>query len=141
MPYDTDEKLKSYLDTNQLAREQLCLAVLALAPKYTNVVPRHPRGGPDGGRDISATYDGEHLAFAAVGFVNTANDSSQHKRQVHQKFKSDLSRALDNDPKPGAFVFMTNVNLTAGEKDELVQHGLGTGIAHCEIYDLSLIHI
>jgi hypothetical protein len=30
MSYETDERLKSFLDTNQLAREQMCLAVLAV---------------------------------------------------------------------------------------------------------------
>ncbi len=42
MSYLTDERLKSYLDTNQLHREQLCLALLALDNRFTNVRPRHP---------------------------------------------------------------------------------------------------
>ena len=70
MPFETDERLKSYLDTNQLGREQMCLAILALDKRFTNVRPRHPRGGPDGGRDIEAVFRKEHLAYGAVGFVN-----------------------------------------------------------------------
>jgi len=54
MVYETDERLKSYLDTNQMAREQMCLAVMANDRRFSNVQPRHPRGGPDGARDIRA---------------------------------------------------------------------------------------
>lgn len=45
MAYVTDEQLKGYLDTNQLHREQMCLSILALDKRFTNVRPRHPRGG------------------------------------------------------------------------------------------------
>jgi hypothetical protein len=34
MPYDTDERLKGYLDTNQMHREQMCLAVMANRPAF-----------------------------------------------------------------------------------------------------------
>jgi len=54
--YETDERLKNYLDTNQLRREQLCLAVMAIDRRFSDVRPRHPRGGPDGGRDIEAVW-------------------------------------------------------------------------------------
>ena len=59
--YETDQRLKNYLDTNQLAREQMCLAVLAIDRRFSNVKPRHPRGGPDGGRDIEAIFLGSHI--------------------------------------------------------------------------------
>ena len=72
MPYETDERLKSYLDTNQLGREQMCLAVLAIDKRFSDVRPRNPRGGPDGGRDIEAVFRQAQLAYAAVGFVNQA---------------------------------------------------------------------
>lgn len=42
VPYETDERLKSYLDTNQLHREQMCRAVLAVDKRYSDVRPRHP---------------------------------------------------------------------------------------------------
>ena len=79
MPYQTDERLKSYLDTNQLHREQLCRAILAIDKRFSDVRPRHPRGGPDGGRDIEALFRDESLAYGAVGFVNQANDSKDHE--------------------------------------------------------------
>jgi hypothetical protein len=86
MPYETDERLKGYLDTNQLRREQMCLAILAIDRRFTNVKPRQPRGGPDGGRDIEATLQGSQKVFGAVGFVNQANDSDQHKNAAKGKF-------------------------------------------------------
>jgi hypothetical protein len=82
LPYVTDERLKSFLDTNQLAREQLCLAVLAADKRFSEVRPRHPRGGPDGGRDIEAVFRGGQRTFGAVGFLNQANDSDEQKRQM-----------------------------------------------------------
>ena len=56
VPQQTDERLRSWLDTNQLARERLSLAVLALDKGFTAVTPRHPRGGPDSGHDIDANF-------------------------------------------------------------------------------------
>ena len=87
MPYETDQRLKSYLDTNQLHREQLCRAVLAIDKRFTNVQPRHPRGGPDGGRDMEGTYRREQKAFGAVGFVNEANNSKEQKTKTSAKFR------------------------------------------------------
>ena len=35
MPYETDERLKSFLDANQLHREQLCVAILAMDKRFS----------------------------------------------------------------------------------------------------------
>jgi len=141
MTYRTDERLKSYLDTNQLHREQLALAVLALDKRFTEVRPRHPRGGPDGGRDIEAIFRGNQLAFAAVGFVNQADDSEEKKRTIRSKFADDLQSALRNTPAPEVLVFFTNVNLTVGEKDQLIASAKSHGIVICEIFDRERIRI
>lgn len=141
MPYQTDERLKGFLDTNQLHREQMCLAVLAIDKRFTNVQPRHPRGGPDGGRDIEATYRREQKAFGAVGFVNQANDSNEHKTRVTSKFKEDLKNALAANEKPTVFIFFTNVNLTIGEKDDLIKIARSAGVIFCEIFDRERIRI
>ena len=90
MPYQTDERLKNYLDTNQLHREQMCRAILAIDKRYSDVRPRHPRGGPDGGRDIEALFRDDLLTFGAVGFVNQANDSDEQKK----KYKKNLQATL-----------------------------------------------
>ncbi len=141
MPYETDERLKGYLDTNQLRREQMCLAVLAIDRRFTEVRPRHPRGGPDGGRDIDAIFSGAQRAFGAVGFVNQATDSGDHKRAAMRKFRDDLTHALKQQPQPQVFVFLTNVNLTTREKDELVEIALANGIAYAEVFDRERIRI
>lgn len=94
MPTETDIRLKSWLDTNQRDREQMCRAVLALDAYYSDVRPRHPSGGPDGGRDIEAVLNGDCAAYGAVGFHNSANDSNDPKKRIRAKFSSDLASAL-----------------------------------------------
>ena len=141
MPFETDERLKSCLDTYQLSRERLCLAVLALDKRFTEVNPRHPRGGPDGGRDIEAVFRQEQRVFGAVGFVNQANDSAEQKKIIRKKFEEDLNSALAAAPKPEVFVFLTNVNLTIGEKNELVSKAKAKRLEHAEIFDRERIRI
>jgi len=139
--YQTDERLKSYLDTNQLHREQMCRAILATDKRFSEVRPRHPRGGPDGGRDIEAIFREGEVACGAVGFMNQANDSSDHKRAVFAKFSADLSSAQSAKNDLCAFVFLTNVNLTIGEKDRLVEEAKSIGISYCEIFDRERLRI
>lgn len=141
MTYQTDERLKSYLDTNQLHREQLALAVLALDKRFTEVRPRHPRGGPDGARDIEAVFRGELRTFGAVGFANQADDSEEKKKSIRNKFRDDLAGALAAEPKPSVFVFLTNINLTVGEKDALTASAREKGLTHCEIFDREVLRI
>ena len=141
MSYHTDERLKSYLDTNQLHREQMCLAILAIDKRFSDVRPRHPRGGPDGGRDIEAVFRNEQRACAAVGFVNQANDSEEQKKTIRKKFQADLQSALSVDPKPEVFFFLTNLNLTLTEKELLVSEGKVNGFAYCEIMDRERLRI
>jgi hypothetical protein len=133
MSYETDQRLKNYLDTNQLSREQMCLAVLSIDKRFSDLLPRHPRGGPDGARDIEGKFNGFQRVFGAVGFVNQASDSSENKTAVSRKFSEDLTNALEQDLKPEVFVFLTNVNLTIGEKEDLVIEAKSKGLAHAEI--------
>lgn len=141
MPYQTDEKLKSYLDTNQLHREQMCRAVLAADKRFSDVRPRHPRGGPDGGRDIQAIYREDQTVFGAVGFVNQANDSDEQKKTIKKKFFDDLENAISADKDLKVFVFFTNINLTIGEKDALIDKAKKEGILYCDILDRERIRI
>jgi len=141
MPYETDERLKSYLDANQLRREQMCLAILAVDKRFADVAPRHPRGGPDGGRDIEATFQKSHRAYAAVGFVNQANDSAPQKTTIKNKFASDLASAVEAEPRPSVFVFFTNLALTVGEREGLIEQGLSKGLSHCEVIDRERMRI
>lgn len=141
MSYQTDERLKGFLDTNQLSRERMCLAILSLDKRFSNVRPRHPRGGPDGGRDIEATYRGSHLAYGAVGFVNQAADTDDKKRDVRAKFRDDLANAREAEPRPDVFVFMTNINFTVGEKDGLKSEATAAGFIDVDIFDRERLRI
>ena len=134
-PKETDQRLTFWLDTNQLDRERMCQAVLSLNRHFEDVTPRHPHGGPDGGRDIEARYEDGRQAWGAVGFVVRANDSKEHKRAAKKKFTDDLDRALREKPSLLVFVFFTNVRLTGGEKDELLAIAKRNKIEICEIYD------
>ncbi|ASA58012.1 hypothetical protein [Vibrio gazogenes] len=141
MSYQTDERLKSYLDTNQLHREQMCRAVLATDKRFSDVRPRHPRGGQDGGRDIQAVYRDEQTAFGAVGFVNQGNDSDEQKKTIKKKFSDDLESAISADKNLTAFIFFTNINLTIGEKDSLIEKAKKKGVIFCDILDRERIRI
>jgi hypothetical protein len=141
MTYATDERLKSYLDTNQLHREQMCLAILGIDNRFSDVRPRNPRGGPDGGRDLEAVYQRTQRAYGAVGFINTANDSAQQKRAIKKKFKEDLESVLAAASPPEVFIFFTNLSFTAGERDGLVTAARAAGIIYCDIYDRERIRL
>lgn len=141
MAYETDERLKSFLDANQLAREQMSLAILGLDKRFSEVRPRHPRGGPDGGRDLDATFRGTQRAFGAVGFVNQADDSTEKKKRAKDKFHADLDAALSGTPRPEVFVFMTNVNFTVGEKDDLAADARAAGVSFCDVFDRERLRI
>lgn len=141
MPHKTEERLKSYLDTNQLHREQMCRALLSIDKRFTDVRPRHPRGGRDGGRDIEAIYKESQRTYGAVGFVNQANDSKEQKKTINNKFKDDLASVLDAAKKPEIFIFLTNINLTIGEKDRLVSKAKKAGLSYCEILDRERLRI
>ena len=66
MPYQTDERLKSYLDTNQLHREQMCRALLSIDKRFTDVRPRHPRGDQMVGEILKQLSDKskEHMVLS-----------------------------------------------------------------------------
>jgi len=133
--------LKSWLDANQRDREQMSRSVLALDPHYSDVRPRHPSGGPDGGRDIEALFDGERIAYGAVGFQNGANDSDEQKKQIKKKFSSDLQSALSAKSDLKVFAFLTNLHFTMGEQAEMTEEARRAGIEHCDILDRERLRI
>ncbi|MDD9709147.1 hypothetical protein PVW53_17660 [Seohaeicola sp. SP36] len=141
---ETDRRLKDYLNTNQAARERMCLEILSVQEGYSDVSPRLPKGGPDGSRDIQSFYR-DDLCFGAVGFVNDAGDGNEHRKQIKKKFKEDLKNALsekkDGTPPPKAFVFLTNVGLTPGIISELKEHARGKGISYCDIFDREILRV
>lgn len=132
-PRLTDERLRWHLNADQAARERMCLAVLALDRNLTGIEPRRPEGGPDGARDIQAVRNGEAV-WGAVGFVNSAADSDREIRQIRKKFRDDLKAARKAKPDLTQFVFLTNVDLTQGEVEQLKKHAIDAGIKWVDIY-------
>src|ERR1700733_9105174 len=129
----TDERLRSFLDTNQLVRERLPADLLAIDRRFSGVKPRHPRGGRDGGVDIDATFEGR-VAAVAIGFVNGAKDSDAEKSQIKKKYLEDAQSAAAKAPRPEVFVFFTNINLTLAEKSDLQKDSAAAGIPTSEIF-------
>jgi hypothetical protein len=141
MPTETDLRLKNWLDANQRDREQMCRSILALDPHYSDVRPRHPSGGPDGGRDIEAIFDAQREAYGAVGFHNGANDSTEQKKQIRGKFSSDLKAALVAKSDLKVFAFLTNLHFTMGEQSEMKEEAKKAGIEHCDVLDRERLRI
>ena len=52
----TEERLRTWA-LNQADRERLCLGILALDIRFSNIKPRRSKGGPDGARDIEAAFE------------------------------------------------------------------------------------
>ena len=115
--YETEQRLKSYLNSNQTNRERMCLQILSIDKNYTDIRPRHPNGGRDKGRDkgrdIQAFYQDDILCFCAIGFVNNACDSKEQKKEIFDKFNSDLDSAINHASEENlnlqGFVFFTNI--------------------------------
>lgn len=141
---ETDRRLKDHLNTNQAKRERMCLEILSVQFGYSDIVPRLPKGGPDGGRDMQGRYK-DSLFFGAVGFVNDASDTDQHRNQIVAKFNLDLENARqpkkDIDVPPSSFVFFTNVSLTPNKIYELQRAAIAKGFSICEVFDRERIRI
>jgi hypothetical protein len=141
-PRLTEERLRHHLDANQVMRERMCLALLPLLGPYTREQPRRPKGGPDGGRDIEAIYQGTALFWGGVGFRNGGGADDSARREIEKKFKDDLHSALTENPSIAGFFFFTNVDLTPGRMEDLKAHGYGKGLAVVDIFDMErLRHI
>lgn len=129
----TEERLRTWA-LAQEARERLCLGVLALDLRYTNVKPRRPKGGPDGGRDIEAVFDNREIVWGGVGFRASATDSADDKRWVAQKFEDDIDSAIAANPQIWGFVFFTNVDLTPGELRTLERTARDLGLSFIDVF-------
>jgi len=132
-PQETEERLRTWT-LGQAERERMCLGLLALDERFSNVRPRRPKGGPDGGRDIEAVLDGSHLVWGGVGFRNNAIDSTDDKTWVRDKFRADADAALAERADLHGFVFFTNIDLTPGEVGDLEAYAKKAGIRFVEIF-------
>lgn len=135
-PRLTEERLRYHLDSNQVMRERLCLAIMPLIGPYTRERPRRPKGGPDGGRDIEAIHEGSTVTWGAVGFRNGGGNDDTARRDATSKFESDLARALEENPTLQAFVFFTNVDLTPTIVEQLKESATTKGVLIVDIVDI-----
>jgi len=75
------------------------------------------------------------VAFGAVGFIDGAQDTPQHRRQATNKFKEDLKSALHHVPDLDVFIFFTNVDLTPNNQTDLWAFARGLKHAiHVELF-------
>jgi hypothetical protein len=114
----------------------MCLALLPILGPYTREQPRRPKGGPDGGRDIEAIYQGATLVWGAVGFRNGGGADDSARQDAEEKFKSDLDRAVLENPSLAGFVFFTNVDLTPNRIESLKAYAQGKNIKIIDIFDM-----
>ena len=141
-PRLTEERLRYHLDTNQVMRERMSLALLPLLGPSTHEQPRRPKGGPDGGRDIEAIYQGTTIIWGAVGFRNGGGADDSARIEAEEKFKADLDRAVTENPSLAGFVFFTNVDLTPTRIERLKVYAQEKNIKIIDIFDLErLRHI
>lgn len=135
----TEERLRYHLDSNQMGRESMCLALLPLLGPFTRERSRRPKGGPDDGRDIEAIYNGSLAVWGAVGFRNGGGNDDAARSDAEEKFDKDLTRALKENPVLPGFVFFTNVDLTPGRKEILIRNAQARGPSLIEIFDLNIL--
>jgi hypothetical protein len=114
----------------------MCLALLPLLGPYTREQPRRPKGGPDGGRDIEAIYQGAILVWGAVGFRNGGGADDPARQEIEEKFKSDLDRAVAENASLAGFVFFTNVDLTPTRIANLKTYAQEKNIKIIDIFDM-----
>jgi fido (protein-threonine AMPylation protein) len=93
---------------------------------FEDIDPQHPLGGPDGGKDILCTKDGNTFV-GAVHFTRKAIKLSE----TTKKFTSDLEASLKHSR--SGFVFLTNQDLTVGERTQLEKIAASKG-KRCLIY-------
>ena len=135
-PRLTEERLRNHLDSNQAMRERMCLALLPLLGPFTREQSRRPKGGPDGGRDIEAVFEGRTTIWGAVGFKNGGGSDEEARNGAEAKFEADINRALEENAALAGFVFFTNVDLTPSRKEKLVRYAHGKKIAIIDIFDM-----
>lgn len=109
----------------QTSSERLAAHVLG-AEGYEGIDPSHPLGGKDGGKDAVATKDGSSWV---MGVYFPRGQKSIGK--ITKKFTEDLAGAKKHGSQ--GFVFVTNQELTLGQRDDLKD--LGDGI-EVELYHL-----
>lgn len=131
----TEERLRTWLDGNQPARERLCVQLLSMDRRFRGVRPRQPKGGPDGGYDLEAATENGSRVVGAIGFRNSPTDGAADQRWAKVKFESDFVNAVANAGEFTVFVFFTNIRLSVGARQKLRVLGRTLSEAAVEIVD------
>lgn len=119
---ETIFKLSSF-DNGTTQAERLAASVLLLRG-YSGLDPSHPRGGPDGGKDIIC-FKKEAKYVCGVYF-----SKKKKKSELKKKFNNDIKGVKKN--KADGFVFVTNLELLLSERDDL-KSGFN--------FDIDIIHL
>ena len=105
--------------------ERLCADLLRL-DDFQEIDPQHPRGGPDGGKDVLCSKDGNSFVAAAYFARDNVTFAS-----ITKKFAADLSASLKHEC--NGFIFLTNQELTADQRRQLEVIAAASG-KRCLVY-------
>ena len=114
--------------SGQAASERLASQVL-LSQGFESMDPSHPLGGPDGGKDAVCARDGKRW-FMAVYFPN----GKKTYAAIRKKYLDDVAAAIGG--RPHGIAFVTNQELTLGERQELTE---AAAPLEAELYHLERI--
>lgn len=117
--------------TNGQAPSERLAAQILINEKFSDVDPSHPLGGKDGKKDALCARDGKRWVLA-VYFPR----GQQSFGAIKKKFLSDLEGVKENGA--DALAFVTNQELSLGERKELTQAAAPTGV---ELYHLERLTI
>ncbi len=131
-PDETWHRLLNWT-SGQASSERLAAQIL-LAAGYTDLIPSHPLGGKDGGKDATCRKDG--VAWIMAVYFPRGQKSF---REIRNKFTADLAgvaNGLANNNAAG-IAFVTNQELTLAERAKLEKCCKGI---RCELYELERIN-
>lgn len=133
MDFRWDETWHRLLEwTNGQARSERLSAQILLSEGYTGLDPSHPLGGRDGAKDATCQRNGRK-ALMAVYFPR----GKQKITDIRSKFLGDLKGVSKN--KADEFVFVTNQELTLGQRNSLEKAAKGIPVALYHLERLTAI--
>ena len=112
-------------DKGQTESERLAADILEIEG-FRSIDPAHPLGGPDGLKDMVLRKDGRRW-IAAAYFPHGQKTFAEMQRKFIDDFKGVAANNAEG------FAFVTNQELTLGERAALEDHA---GNTPCEIYHL-----